>query len=313
MPPTNQPAKPQKPGQPPLDAAWVAANPTLYQNVREALAAVPAYFRTETYISGIMAPDLFTLNTVLGAAIEEQTVATLNAMRQVWDQAGAYALYSFVRQAQTFPDVLLRRASDGHILLGIELKGWYLLAKEGEPSLRFVATPLACNPQDLIAVVPWALSNVISGSPVVFTPYVESARYAALHRNYWWEHERKVSGTSARGVQLSAHVTAYPKKSDPISDQALSDSGGNFGRLARTTLMDSYVQVMLDHPLCGVRAKHWLKFLQAIQERHTEARIRQEITALTNELAASASGADETGPVMLILEQLRRLSGLADE
>ena len=129
--PSRQPPAPVRPTVPPLDAVWTAANPSLYQSVRDAIAAVPTYFRTETVISGIMAPDLFTLNSVLGAAIEEQTVATLNAMRQVWDPAGAYALYSFVRQSQTFPDVLLRRASDGRILLGIELKGWYLLRARG--------------------------------------------------------------------------------------------------------------------------------------------------------------------------------------
>ncbi len=167
----RQPAPvPPPPAPVPLDAAWVADNPELHQNVKDALAAVPTYFRTATVISGIMAPDLFTLGAVLGAAIEDQTVATLNAMRQVWDPADNYALYSFIRQAQTFPDVLLRRSSDGHVLLGIELKGWYLLAREGEPSLRFLTTPLACSPQDLIAVVPWALSNVISGSLVVFPP-----------------------------------------------------------------------------------------------------------------------------------------------
>lgn len=41
--------------------------------------------------------------------------------------------------------MLLRRASDGDILFGIELKGWYLLAKEREPSLRFQVTEAACD------------------------------------------------------------------------------------------------------------------------------------------------------------------------
>ena len=53
----------------------------LYQKVREAVAALPVYFRTETRISGIMATDLHTLNTVLGATIEEQVVRTLNLTR----------------------------------------------------------------------------------------------------------------------------------------------------------------------------------------------------------------------------------------
>ena len=96
----------------------------LYKSIREAIASLPLYFRTETNISGIMATDLHTLNTVLGATIEDQVVRTLNLVRNTWDSEGAYSLYSFVRQPQTFPDILLRQASSGEALLGIELKGW---------------------------------------------------------------------------------------------------------------------------------------------------------------------------------------------
>ncbi len=126
----------------------------LYQGVREAISSLPIYFRTETNISGVMATGLHTLNTVLGATIEEQVVRTLNLLRNTWDPQDRYALFNFVRQAQTFPDVLLRSAASGEILLGVELKGWYLLAKEAEPSLRFQTSAAACAEQDLVVVVP---------------------------------------------------------------------------------------------------------------------------------------------------------------
>ena len=175
--------------------------------MREALSTVPFYFRTETSIAGIDATDIFNLNAALGAAIEDQVVATLNGMRSVWDPDDHYALYGFVRQSQTFPDVLLRRTDRlGRSRFGaswaIELKGWYLLSKEGVPSFRYSVTPAACNPQDLLVVVPWALSNVIGGSPRAFPPYVESARYAAEYRNYHWqrrsEARRATPGSSRR-------------------------------------------------------------------------------------------------------------------
>jgi len=95
----------------------------LYRSVREAISSLPVYFRTETHISGIMATDLHTLNTALGATLEEQVVRTLNLIRSTWDSEEKYALYSFVRQAQTFPDVLLRKTVGNEILLGVELKG----------------------------------------------------------------------------------------------------------------------------------------------------------------------------------------------
>lgn len=162
----------------------------LWTRVRESIFALPLYFRSETGLSGLSATDIFTLNAALGATIEDNVVKTLNEMRSVWDPDGEYKLYGFVRQAQTFPDVLLRRYSshdaEPDIILGIELKGWYVLAKEAEPSFRFQVTPSACAPQDMLMVVPWALSDVISGSPQVFAPFVMSARYAAAYRNYHW-------------------------------------------------------------------------------------------------------------------------------
>lgn len=140
-------------------------------------------------MDGLLATDIFTLNAALGAMIEEQVVATLNEMRPIWDPDKKYQAYSYARQAQTFPDVLLRKRTDGEdILMGIELKGWYLLAKERMPNFRFVASANACSEWDLIVVVPWALSNVLSGTPVAYRPFIELAKFAAEQRNYYWQH-----------------------------------------------------------------------------------------------------------------------------
>lgn len=202
----------------------------LYKGVREAITALPIYFRTETQILGVMATDLHTLNNVLGATIEEQVVRTLNLIRKTWDPREDYALYSFYRQPQTFPDVRLRKGSNGHTIMGLELKGWYLLAKEEEPSLRFTTTAEACAEQDLIVVVPWVLSNVISGAPMLFEPFIESAKYAAEYRNYHWQHIRQTRLNTH--ITIPSGVSPYPSKSNQISDRPASDAGGNFGRIA---------------------------------------------------------------------------------
>src|SRR5438093_12554316 len=122
------PLEPQLEG-PPEDWKYMA----LYKAVYNALFALPSYFKTNLNISGVPATDLHTFNTSLGATIESQAVETLNQMRTVWDPDGEYALYTFVRQPQRFPDVMLRSlAPDAatSIILGIELKGWYILAQE---------------------------------------------------------------------------------------------------------------------------------------------------------------------------------------
>jgi hypothetical protein len=114
----------------------------LITNVREAIRALPFYFESKTVIEGLNAGDLFSLNAVLGGTIEIQTVSTLNRIRNVWDPNDDWTDYGFERFSQTFPDVRLVNRCDivATPVLGIELKGWYLLSKEKAPSYRYTAT-----------------------------------------------------------------------------------------------------------------------------------------------------------------------------
>ena len=283
----------------------------LYKDVRETIACLPIYFRTETHISGIMATDLHTLNTVLGATIEEQVVRTLNLTRNTWDPDEKYALYSFVRQAQTFPDVLLRKTSSGEILLGIELKGWYLLAKEAEPSLRFQTTAAACAKQDLIVVVPWVLGNVISGSPNLFEPFIESANFAAEYRNYHWQHIRKTRQHT--DIKLPGGIEPYPSKSDQILDKPASDGGGNFGRLARTGIMDTYMNKLDDVQLCGIKTVYWREFLKTFQESTTDVQARTALERLKLRVQqATDIPSPKAQSAFAIMGELERLLDLTD-
>ena len=283
----------------------------LYRSVRDALLSLPLYFRTQTVIEGISAVDIFTLNSAFGATIENQVVATLNHMRAVWDREGRYVQYAFVRQSQTFPDVLLRRAGEGETaapLLGIELKGWYLLAKEAEPSFRFSVTPAACAPHDLIVVVPWALTNVISGSPAVFAPYIESARYAAEYRNHHWQNLREAKGDAR--IKSPTDVHPYPRKSDAIGDVPRSDNGGNFGRFARTGIMDTYLAQAKQELLAGIRAEHWLGFFKIFQDQKDRTAISAEVEKLRRKLETGEGITDaRIESALAILANLERLLG----
>lgn len=234
----------------------------LWERVRSAVRACPDHFSTSTNIEGLLATDLFTLNTPLAATIEESVVKTLNDLRSVWDPADEYESFSFVRQSQTFPDVLLREQDNGvNILMGIELKGWYLLAKEEEPTFRFTVTEAACNPWDLLVVVPWALSNVLSGAPRLHRPFIQTARYCARKRNHYWLHERSVRRDTG-DIDEPSGVRPYPSKGDNISDRATVDGGSNFGRLARYGVMDRYVTEMRDASIRGIPVRDWQEFFK---------------------------------------------------
>lgn len=259
----------------------------LVHDVRDAISALPAYFRTATRIEGLDAADLFSLNSVLGGTIEVQVVETLNHVRAVWDPANRLPRHRFVRSSQTFPDVrLIAQNGDGSVdvALGIELKGWYLLAREREPSFRYTVTPKACAPQDLLVVVPWHLRNVLSGEPVVYAPYVEQARYVAEYRNWWWTTVRETSDTPEQsGIRCPANpVGPYPEPKTAITDRAVKDGGRNFGRIARLAgLMDAWTAAMREQSISGIPAEHWISFFRL----HAEAKDPDEILQhLTKEL-----------------------------
>ncbi len=234
-------------------------------------------------ISGVRATDLHAFNSALGATVEEQVVNGLNALRSAtWDQDEEWAEYRFERQPQTFPDVVLRASTPGktpEILMGIELKGWYALAKEREPSFRYRVTPAVCAGDDLLVVYPWVLDRVISGRPELFVPYVVQARYAALYRNWAWEHVTR-GGTDRGGITLSSVTDHYPSKIQLISDEPDDDRGGNFGRFARTGLMDAYMERLFEEELMGIPLDAWQRFLRMFGEQTPYETVLRELDRL---------------------------------
>ena len=283
----------------------------VYQNITAALYSLPAYFKTDLVITGVLATDLFTFNTSLGATIETQVVAALNSMRSTWDPEQKYSLYSFVRQSQRFPDVILRATSpnvEPYIIMGIELKGWYALAKEKEPSFRYRITPACCALADLLVVFPWTLSGVISGSPQLLQPYITSARYASEYRNYWWEYIKE-SGDRNK-IRLSNVNHFYPQKSELSSDVPEYDDGSNFGRFARTSIMDEYMGRLFQEELSGIPLSAWQKFLSAFSEEKTAAQIDRAVTQAIRETQRSRQPISEN--IEAVKALLIRISALLE-
>ena len=298
-------ALPPEPHPPMLDKQW--EHVALYHRVYKALFALPSLFKSDLAVSGVMATDLFAFNASLGATIEAQVTSALNTIRSTWDPNEEYTLYQFVRQPQTFPDVTLRTNAPGQsptVIMGIELKGWFLLAKEREPSFRYRVTPAVCAPADILAVYPWALSNVISGTPQLFTPYVVSARYAAEYRNWWWQYRKGGGGNNQ--IKLSSERTYYPLKSDHISDIALNDNGGNFGRFARTGLMETYIASIFREELAGIPLDAWQRFLTIFTEGRSEERLERVLNALAKDYAQKHDqiSIDMTAKILHLMDEL---------
>lgn len=291
---------PDPPTEPVLDET--DKRTVLQTRVRAALLALPGEFEFGNPISGVAATDLFNLNTLLGAGIEVEVVRTLNKLRSMWDPDEEWLGYRFERSSQSFPDVRLVRRDQGanDIALGIELKGWWLLSKEGEPSLRFQVSPAACAEHDLVCVVPWHLSDAVAGIPQVIEPWVKSARYAAEFRDYHWQHVRKTRNPNTdTGIDFPEGAAPYPTKADLVVAKPHEDSGNNYGRLPRAhPLMDDFLDRSKEHEVLGITVGNWITFLKrhsdtatpgevsGYLQRQLEARIKKVAPETAEELLA---------------------------
>lgn len=250
----------------------------LRNGVVRALYAIPMHFTSTINIEGLDATDLFSVNTLLGGAIETQTVAILNSMRSIWDPFGKWTDKEFRRYPESFPDVrLVGSGNDANPLIGIELKGWYILSKEAEPSLRYKASADAMTPWDILCCVPWGLSNVLSGEPVAYSPYIEQAKYAADMRTYYWNH--RAGDNPNRDCTINHPICEpYPKPGSAYIDVPAQDGGGNFGRIARVPgLMKEWVTDTLSIKLAGIEAGYWVSFLSLFKEGTPKEEIKRGI------------------------------------
>lgn len=249
----------------------------LYSGILAALMALPASFSFPHPVSGIRATDLFNLNGLIGAAIEDQVVEALNRSRPIWDPDHEWEACMFVRRSQSFPDVrLVSRSFDGEeTVMGIELKGWYALSKESVPSFRYQIAADACAEMDLICVVPWYLDNAVSGEAKVLTPWIEQAKFAAEWRDYWWTCLRRAScGDAEKSIVQPSDVSPYPSKAESAHAVPANDSGGNFGRLPRCKpLMDEFVSDTLKEEVLGIPLRDWVWFIAL----HTDESNPEEI------------------------------------
>lgn len=264
----------------------------LWDKITKIIYTLPNYFETEIFIRGINVPDLYSIGGVFSAAIESNLVELLNKTRNIWDLNNYYSNFYFLRQAQTFPDVLLIDVSNPkNVLLGIELKAWYVLSKEGEPSFRFKIDPDACSEADLLVVFPWLLSDVTVGRPKLLPPYIELAKYVAESRNFYWQENRKKEGKNGEIKRPELQYRRpFPLAKQNASDQAIDDKGGNFGRIARSgqgNLMETYLSEIRNIEWLGIKLKYWIQILKTLAEGRDEQTIESSLSKVLNNAKAN--------------------------
>ena len=155
------------------------------------------------------------------------------------------------------------------------------------------------------------LDNVISGSPILFEPFVESARFAAEHRNHHWRYVRETRLDA--GIEVPGGIQPYPRKSDRILDRPRADGGRNFGRLARTGMMDAYMRKLGGVQLCGINSTYWREFLKTFQEGTTDEQARVALERLRRKVeGVEGLPTPKARSALAIISELEGLLDLQD-
>lgn len=93
-----------------------------------------------------------------------------------------------------------------------------------------------------------------------------------------------------------------------MADEPVADRGGNFGRLARTGIMDDFLRVSLRTAVAGIAAEHWIKFFRIYSEPRDNTKIDQWLERRMNSIRRGATPQDARRALQL-LRELGRLLG----
>lgn len=288
-PPRVERVEPPSPREP--ETSW--EHHALYETTRDLLFEAPLTLSLNIQgPSGMSVTGIQALGPALAADLEEGLVEALNNQRPRWDPKGRYSRFGFVRQPQTFPDILFQRLDvPGAPLFGIELKSWYLLANEEEPSLRFKTAKEVCADADLLVVYPWCFSEVLYGVARVFKPYVCLARWAAEYRDYHWTHLMRHKKTGE--IRSPKRASPYPSRGVEIHARPTPDHGGNFGRMARWGILEEYIKEIDSTPLAlRIAVREWRMFFSAVSPQDQDLRW-QALTKMRREIHRTVTGSDE--------------------
>ncbi|WP_293913164.1 hypothetical protein [Deinococcus sp.] len=129
-------------------------------------------------------------NNYVGQGAEEALIQILNSTRFkiLWYPLihwNNLSRLKFIRNTVQFPDIHLIDTLDNTILLSIESKTWFLFSGD-DITARFHVSPTYIKNDTLIVIFPWVMSKLISGSPIMYEPYICNARELAELRDKTW-------------------------------------------------------------------------------------------------------------------------------
>jgi len=94
-----------------------------------------------------------------------------------------------------------------------------------------------------------------------------------------------------------------------ISDRPASDSGGNFGRLARAGVMEDYITTLFEEKLAGIQLAAWQRFLSIFTEGVTDNDIDAALQKIADNVASTI---DDPEASRKLAERFREIASLIE-
>ena len=178
------------------------------------------------------------LSPFIGNILESRIVAALNEKVQ--------GGFSWVRQDPDFPDAALFGPNGERTFAGYEVKAWYVLSTEMTGRFRESQNLLA-GKNVRLCVVPWMLSNVLYGHPVVLDLVTMDALSVAKTRD---SHYHKPPGYLIAEPRDTKKRTRNLQQTN-VAGYRLQEDSPNYdaGKLRR--FMQSNPTVARSRNICG--------------------------------------------------------------
>jgi hypothetical protein len=103
----------------------------------------------------------------------------------------------------------------------------------------------------------------------------------------------------------------YPQSKVEASDKAENDKGNNFGRIARSGLLDDYLLKIKAIDYLGIKVSHWMKFFRVMSENRTSEEIDRQLDGILETIKAEIEpnkiAPDYQNTLQEIIENLKNL------
>lgn len=97
------------------------------------------------------------------------------------------------------------------------------------------------------------------------------------------------------------------------SDKAENDKGNNFGRIARSGLLDDYLSKIKGQDYLGIRVVHWMKFFKAMSENRTSNEIDKQLEGILANIQADLKISQNNDQLLALQALVNSLNDLVSK